>query len=574
MIDLHIHSTASDGSYSPPEILQMAVKSGLTAISITDHDTTDGVREAIEYGIPHQLEFITGVEISAHPPAEYSDMGTLHILGYGFSIYDRNMIKTLRKLKSARLHRNPRIIEKLNDLGFSLSIQEVENICGPGQIGRPHIARAMLKKGYVSTFDEAFDLYLGKDKAAYVDKFRLSAKEAIDLILGAGGLPVLAHPGIIEHYYQEHNDKTLSLNNTFEKRDKPVSQDNKPGKRDSSLPPNNSDLCRQNCLPRIENLISRLSALGLAGIEVHHTDHTAAQTQMFEKIATKKALVMSGGSDFHGDIKPEISMGKGNGSLNIDHELYRNLYISVDRQKQENPATEKLEINLNHTFKSKSLFHNALYHSSYVNEMQNPDIIDNQRLEFLGDAVLGLAVGHILMEKFPDMKEGDLSKLRASLVSEPALASMARKMDLGRFIYLGKGERLSRGGEKNSILADTFEAIIAAIYLETGFKNTYQLVENYFEPQIVQLSLNNETEDYKSMLQEIVQEMGDFTPFYSVSGESGPDHDKTFEVTLKVCGIETRGQGKNKKTAEQSAAAMAIDLLRHDSNTNETAIDK
>ncbi|MBF0199775.1 MAG: ribonuclease III [Desulfamplus sp.] len=514
MIDLHIHSSASDGSLSPSEIVLHAHGTGLSAIAITDHDTIDGVREAVESGIPHPMEFITGVEISAHPPDEYADAGSLHILGYGFSIYDRDMTQTLEKLREARALRNPEIIEKLNLLGFPITMQGVCRICGQGQMGRPHIAMAMVENGYVSSFDEAFDIYLGSGKPAYVDKFRLSAREAIELIIEAGGVPILAHPGIIKG-------------------------------------------------TATENLISRLMAMGLAGIEVYHTDHTPEQTLFFEKLARKKGILMTGGSDFHGIMKPEILMGKGTGNLNIDHEIYKTLCLHIENKRQENHAIGKLEASLQYHFKNRSLLYNALYHSSYVNELHNPDITDNQRLEFLGDAVLGLAVGHILMEKFPDMKEGELSKIRASLVSEPGLAAMARRMDMGRFICLGKGERLSRGSDKNSILADTFEAVIAAIYLEHGFEGTYRLIAGYFELQISQITKRNETEDYKSMLQEVVQEMGDFTPCYTVSGESGPDHEKTFEVTLNVYGLETRGEGKNKKSAEQSAASKALEFLKN-----------
>ncbi len=528
MIDLHIHSNASDGSLSPSEIMKEAIDQGLSAIAITDHDTVSGVKLVIESGIPHPLEFITGIEISAHPPVEYADIGTLHILGYGISIYDTMLQKNLKKLKDARRQRNPQIIEKLKKLGFPLTLEEVKAICGPGQMGRPHIARAMVQKGYVSSFDKAFDLYLGSGKPAYVDKFRLTSQQAIDLIMGAGGLAVLAHPGLIPAMAYPSLPDTL------------------PSKEETS----------------ISHLISRLMGMGLAGIEVYHTDHSPEQTAFFEKLATKKRLLMTGGSDFHGDLKPKTAMGKGEGTLHVDYALYKTLCMAVDDDRLKRPVLEKLEQNLYHTFADRSLLQKALYHSSYVNEMQHPDMEDNQRLEFLGDAVLGLAIGHLLMKRFPDMKEGDLSKLRASLVSEPGLADMARIIDLGRFIYLGKGEHLSRGAEKSSILSDTFEAVVAAIYLEIGFDATFELIDRHFAPQIAALSMHHgKREDYKSMLQEVVQEMGDSTPCYTVSGESGPDHDKIFEITLTVYDVKTQGEGKNKKAAEQDAAAKALTLL-------------
>ena len=193
---------------------------------------------------------------------------------------------------------------------------------------------------------------------------------------------------------------------------------------------------------------------------------------------------------------------------------------------------------------------------------KNADFSDNQRLEFLGDAVLGLVIGELLMEHSPDMNEGDLSKMRAGLVSEPGLAAMARKIDLGRFIYLGKGEWLSGGSEKNSILSDTFEAVMAAIYLDLGFTQTARLIKNLFREQMTLItSSTTMVDDYKSLLQEYVQEMGEKAPQYTVSGEWGPDHAKIFEVELKVCHIQTTGIGKSKKTAEQDAAENALKRL-------------
>ncbi len=226
---------------------------------------------------------------------------------------------------------------------------------------------------------------------------------------------------------------------------------------------------------------------------------------------------------------------------------------------------KELEHNLGYTFNDISLLKHALYHSSYVNESQDEDIKktgDNQRLEFLGDAVLGLAIGHLLMEKYSDMHEGDLSKLRASLVSEQGLASMSKKINLGIFIFLGKGERLSKGEKKTSILADTFEAVMAAIYLDAGFAAAYELIKTLFNSTLHVIVNGLETEDYKSMLQEYVQEMGNCTPRYTISSESGPDDDKTFEIIVNVCDIESKGMGKNKKAAEQVGAKHALEMLK------------
>ncbi len=522
MIDLHIHSTASDGSFTPTEIINMAISKSINAIAITDHDTIDGVKEVIEAGIPHNLEFITGLEISAQPLPGYGDDGSIHILGYGFSIYDRQINITLEKLREARANRNPLILERLQQLGFALTMDEVIAISGSGQIGRPHIAKAMVEKGYASSFDDAFDRYLGKGKPAYIDKFRLSCMDAIKIITEAGGVPVLAHPGLI-------------------KIDNP------------SYP---------NRYYPIEYFISQLIGMGLMGIEVFHTDHCEEQSRYFAKLAQKKGLLMTGGSDFHGTMKPKVEMGSGIGNLAISNDHYKALCLAVDRVRKDSKHIVKLENNLCYSFNEKNLLMTALCHSSYINEVQSLNITDNQRLEFLGDAVLGLAIAHLLMQKFPNMKEGELSKLRSTLVSEASLAAIARGMDVGRFISLGRGERLSRGSEKNSILADTFEAIIAAIYLEIGFKDTCELIALYFDVQISQITSVNDTCDYKSMLQEMVQEMGNFTPCYKILHETGPDHDKTFEVVLNVCDIEAKGEGKNKKSAEQNAAANAISIFK------------
>ncbi len=516
MIDLHIHSTASDGSLSPGEIVKRAADTGINAIAITDHDTTDGVRLVIEAGIPQSLELITGIEISAHPLPGFESNGSFHILGYGFSIYDRHLIIALKRLTQARADRNPRIIQKLNELGFDLTLDEVEQLCGQGQTGRPHIAQAMVTRGFVDSFDQAFDRFLAAGKPAYVDKDRLTCQEAIDLILNAGGIPVLAHPGLID------------------------------------LGENTS----------INPLVNDLVRMGLKGIEVYYTDHSEKQTTYFADMAHQKGILATGGSDFHGSMKQGIAMGTGGGDLYVDDELYQALVKEVDDLREDSPRLDLLEDNLGHRFDDRSLLDNALRHSSYVNELQEKTVADNQRLEFMGDAVLGLTIGQMLMEKYPDVHEGSLSKARASLVSEAGLASMARKIDLGRFILLGKGERFSRGSEKSSILADAFEAVMAAIYLDAGFDATYTLVKNHFSVQFDHINATPELEDFKSMLQEHVQEQGNKAPSYTIRKESGPDHDKTFAIAVDVDNIESLGSGKSKKAAEQDAARNALKYLK------------
>jgi ribonuclease III len=225
-----------------------------------------------------------------------------------------------------------------------------------------------------------------------------------------------------------------------------------------------------------------------------------------------------------------------------------------------------LESKIGHRFKDRSLIEEACRHSSYVNEQPETHIAasamrDNERLEFLGDAVLNLVIGHMLMERHPEMPEGDLSRMRAHLVNESELASVAREIGLGPFLRLGKGEIQSNGREKKSILADAFEAVIAAIYLDGGFDAAYRFVHERFVDRVSGSAKPVSAADYKSRLQELVQTSHKAMPSYQVVEESGPDHDKTFGVKITVCGLEAKGVGKSKKTAEQDAARRALALL-------------
>lgn len=224
-----------------------------------------------------------------------------------------------------------------------------------------------------------------------------------------------------------------------------------------------------------------------------------------------------------------------------------------------------IEEKLGYQFQSRELLAEALRHSSYVNEQPESDLRDNERFEFLGDAVLNLIVGHILMERYPHLKEGDLSRTRANLVNETQLASMARTINLGSHLQLGKGEIQTNGMEKNSILAGAYEALIAALYLDSGFKVTFNIIKNNFVPILDQVHSDSHSYDYKSRLQEWVQEKHGAIPNYQIIDEKGPDHDKTFWVSVKVFGIEAQGTGKNKKTAEQEAARKALEILDKES---------
>ena len=220
-----------------------------------------------------------------------------------------------------------------------------------------------------------------------------------------------------------------------------------------------------------------------------------------------------------------------------------------------------LEEKLGHHFIDPTLIEEALRHSSYVNEQADPLLRDNERLEFLGDAVLNLIIGDLLMRQYPDLHEGDLSRIRANMVNETQLAAMARTLDLGEYLQLGKGEIQTNGRDKNSILANAMEAIVAAIYLDIGFDQAYGIIHRQFRYLIEEAPNLSNGQDYKSRLQEAVQERIKEVPRYKVVGESGPDHAKTFYVTMNVGDITTEGAGKSKKAAEQDAACKGLEAI-------------
>lgn len=215
---------------------------------------------------------------------------------------------------------------------------------------------------------------------------------------------------------------------------------------------------------------------------------------------------------------------------------------------------------IQYEFKNDGLLEEACRHSSYVNEQELTDLRDNERLEFLGDAVLNLVIGHILMHRYPHLPEGDLSRMRASLVNEFQLAKVAKAIDLGDYVLLGKGEIQTNGRKKKSILADTLEAIIAAVYLDGGFNAAFRFIEHHFLKQIRAIAEPNTNYDYKTQLQEVVQVTPGVAPAYKVIEESGPDHDKTFIVQIVVEDLCTEGTGKSKKMAEQNAAQKALEM--------------
>ena len=273
MIDLHTHTSASDGTHSPTELVTLAKEHGIEAIAITDHDTIEGLPEAFETGERLGIEVITGMELSI----EYNPV-SMHILGLLIDPENESLNKCLTELQYSRSTRNPKIIEKLNDLGMPITMEAVEKISGGGQVGRPHIAAALLKNGHVNNIQEAFDKYLKKGAVAYFERHRLSREQAADVIHGAGGLLILAHPG------------TLGIDG--------------------------SDL---------ENLLSELKDAGFDGIEVFYNNHSQVEEDRLMKIADKLEFVISGGTDFHGENKPSIKLGVGYGNMAIPYEVLQEM---------------------------------------------------------------------------------------------------------------------------------------------------------------------------------------------------------------------------------------------------------
>jgi predicted metal-dependent phosphoesterase TrpH len=240
-VDLHLHTTASDGRFSPSELVAMALERDLLAIAITDHDTTEGIDEALEAARGTGLEVIPGVEVSCDVPHQ-----EVHVLGYYISHHDPTLEKKLWAFRQARLQRAKEMLVKLAALGFPLEWEMVAGLAGGSSVGRPHIAQAMVKMGYVASADEAFALYIGRNGPAYVERHKLSPADAVSLIKDARGLPVLAHPREVTRF-----------------------------------------------LPL---LIGR----GLVGLEVYYDGYSAEDMRQLARLARKYDLIPTGGSDFHG----------------------------------------------------------------------------------------------------------------------------------------------------------------------------------------------------------------------------------------------------------------------------------
>ncbi len=268
-IDLHLHTTHSDGSLSPTAVLQLAHTANVTALAITDHDIVTGIPEAIAAGAERGIEIIPGVEIS-------SCMGNseLHLLGYCIDWQDSELNRRLATLRESRHTRNPQIIERLRALGLDVTYKEVRALAGTDAVGRPHIARLLMDKKYVTSAKDAFDRYLAEGRPAYVARELPNPTDAIAWIRAAGGVAVLAHP-------------------TWAK----VSGEG------------------------LNALLTTLKAEGLGGIEVHYSTHTKRQTMEYLDLAKRLDLLVTGGSDFHGITKPDIEVGMGRGGLNVSEKL-------------------------------------------------------------------------------------------------------------------------------------------------------------------------------------------------------------------------------------------------------------
>ncbi len=253
-IDLHTHTSASDGSFTPDELIQEAIEKELEILSITDHDTISAFDNISS--IPPKIKLITGIEISAEFPT------TLHILGYGFDTKNIKFRNTISELQKFRETRNKKMLKNMFEMGFQITWEELSKEANGEIIGRPHFAKLMVKKNYVCSIQEAFDKYLKKGAPLYLNKKRLTPQKAIELILQADGIPVLAHP-----YQTKLQDNEL------------------------------------------ENLITRFINFGLKGIEVFYSKHTQIQVQKYLHYAKKYDLLVTGGTDFHGSNKPEIKLG-------------------------------------------------------------------------------------------------------------------------------------------------------------------------------------------------------------------------------------------------------------------------
>lgn len=230
---------------------------------------------------------------------------------------------------------------------------------------------------------------------------------------------------------------------------------------------------------------------------------------------------------------------------------------------------QNLQDRLGYRFKDTAQLQQAFQHASYVNENVDEKLKDNERLEFLGDAVLDLAISHLLMDRFPSADEGTLSRFRAMLVDEQGLCRVASRLHLGDFVLLGKGEEQTQGRRKPSILANTMEALLGAMYLDGGYESAFQVIQHIFAVSLERIDTPEMVHDFKSRLQEFTQKMNRMMPRYRLVDENGPPHDRRFVVEIAYNGRTiARGEGRSKKEAEQHAAREALSCLEADERSS------
>ncbi len=274
MVDLHTHTRCSDGALTPAELVELAARKGLSAVAITDHDTVDGNAEAVAAGQNASIAVVPGVEIST----QWAGV-TFHLLGLGLDRTTPLVEERFRFLADSRRERTPRMLQKLRGLGIEVELEAVIREAGGGVVGRPHLARVLVRTGAARSVQDAFDRFLGRGKAAYVDKARLSPADACAVIHEAGGAVILAHPGLVE-------------------------QD------------------RPGLLPA---LLDHLLPLGLDGLEAYYSRHSPAQSRRYRRLAGERGLIVTGGSDFNDGRDGGPDLGSGLGDLRVPDGCYRAL---------------------------------------------------------------------------------------------------------------------------------------------------------------------------------------------------------------------------------------------------------
>lgn len=271
-IDLHTHSLKSDGSMTPAEVVREAKKAGLAAIALSDHDTVDGIAEALSEGEKIGVEVVPAIEFSVLSETE------THILGYFIDYENPNLKKVLQEVVDLRIERNHVTCKRLNELGFDITLDEVRALAPNNFVGRAHFARVLMDKGYIKTVKEGFDKYMAAGKYAYCEKQRLSAREAIELIKKCGGVSFLAHP-----HLTKLGDE------------------------------------------RLREFLIELKGYGLSGLEGYYTDYTPEMQEKYQSLAKELGLAISGGTDFHAAMKPHISIGVGLGNMKIPYSVLDNI---------------------------------------------------------------------------------------------------------------------------------------------------------------------------------------------------------------------------------------------------------